>query len=202
MMINLNIGDKQAKEALISVSQTSDIPADTIILREGQYVKVVPVVLDGLIKVYIEKEDKDFLLYYIHPGQSCILSFSAGLRDQKSRVFAMTVEPTKALLIPVEKLRRLVREYPSILRWYTDLYHERYYELIDTFESVIFKRLDQRTYEYLKNKASLQNTEILNITHREIATDLGTAREVITRVLKKLEREKKIQIINGQIKIL
>ena len=201
-MINLNIGDKQAKEALISVSQTSDIPADTIILREGQYVKVVPVVLDGLIKVYIEKEDKDFLLYYIHPGQSCILSFSAGLRDQKSRVFAMTVEPTKALLIPVEKLRRLVREYPSILRWYTDLYHERYYELIDTFESVIFKRLDQRTYEYLKNKASLQNTEILNITHREIATDLGTAREVITRVLKKLEREKKIQIINGQIKIL
>ncbi len=201
-MINLNIGDKQSKEALISVSQISDIPADTIILREGQYVKVVPVVLDGLIKVYIEKEDKNFLLYYIYPGQSCILSFSAGLRDQKSRVFAMTVEPTKALLIPVEKLRRLVREYPSILRWYTDLYHERYYELIDTFESVIFKRLDQRTYEYLKNKASLQNTEILHITHREIATDLGTAREVITRVLKKLEREKKIQIINSQIKIL
>ncbi len=201
-MINLNIGDKQAQVTLISVSQISDIPADTIILREGQYVRVVPVVLNGLIKVYLEREDKDFFLYYIQPGQSCILSFSAGLRDQKSRVFARTIEPTRALLVPVEKLRKLVREYPSILRWYTDLYHERYNELIDTFESVLFKRLDQRIYEYLRNKASLQNTDLVHITHREIATDLGTAREVVTRILKKLEREKKIQIIAGQIKIL
>ncbi len=197
----LNLGDKKAEQALIEISEIKNIPEGTVILREGQYVKVVPVVLEGLIKVYLS-EDRDFLLYYIKPGQSCILSFSAGLHDEKSRVFAQTVEPSRVMLIPIFKLKQLIAQYPSILKWYIDLFYEKYNEVIDTFQGVIFHKLDERIYIYLKKQSLLKNQNPLKITHREIAADLGTAREVVSRILKKLEEEHKIKHINGQIKIL
>ena len=198
----LNIGDKKVEEAILSIGQIKEIPADTIILSKGQYVKVVPVVIKGLIKVYIEHEDKDFLLYYIKPGQSCILSFSAALKDQKSQVYAKTVEPTTALLLPAFKLKNLVREHTSLLFWYTDLYYNRYNELIQTFEQVIFQRLDQRLYTYLQKKSSTLQQNPIKVTHREIAEDLGTAREVVSRILKRLERDNKVAITSEGIKIL
>lgn len=177
-----------------SIRQT--IPGNTEILREGQYVKVIPVVISGLIKVFTRNEDKELLLYYIKPQESCIMSFSAGLKNDPSPVYAVTEEETEALLLPVEHLISWTRQFPEINSLFFHLFNLRYGELLDTINHILFDQLDKRLYDYLLKKADLVSNP-LKISHRQIASDLGTAREVISRVMKKLENEGKVRQINN-----
>lgn len=178
-----------------------DIPKGTEILREGQYVSAVPIVLTGLIKVYKQYEERDLLLYYIKPNESCIMSFAAGLRNEPSNVFAQTEEDTTALLLPVDKLSGWMNRYPDLNSLFFQQYNLRYAELLDTIQNVLFNKMDQRLYDYLKEKSNLLNKNPLKISHRQIAADLGTAREVVSRVMKKLENEGKLEQNANGIKI-
>ncbi len=174
------------------------IPAGTVILKEGQYVKVIPIVLQGVVKVFAGFEDRELLLYYISARQSCIMSFSAGLANGPSRISAVTEEAAELLLLPVDKLQQWIRIYPQLNELFYAQYHLRYAEMLDTINSLLFVKLDQRLYTYLCEKARLKNESVIHITHRQIATEMGTAREVITRVMKRLEQEGKIrQLYNG-----
>lgn len=174
------------------------IPENMEILREGQYVKVIPVVISGLIKVFTRNDDKELLLYYIKPKESCIMSFSAGLKNEPSPVFAVTEEETDALLLPVEQLISWTREFPELSSLFFHLFNLRYGELLDTINHLLFDQLDKRLYDYLRRKVSL-TANPLKISHRQIASDLGTAREVITRVMRKLENEGKVRQNNNNI---
>ncbi|WP_420315734.1 Crp/Fnr family transcriptional regulator [Ekhidna sp.] len=165
------------------------IPRGTEILREGQYVKVIPIVLDGLIKVFTRFSDKELLLYYIRPKESCIMSFASSLKNDPSRVFAITEEDSKVLLLPVEEVPLWIKKFPSINTLFYQQYNLRYSELLETINHVIFDKLDKRLFDYLTKKASLTGQNPLKISHRQIASELGTAREVISRVMKKLENE-------------
>lgn len=187
---------------LMSASTTQTIPAGTEILRAGQYVKVVPIVLDGLIKVYNRFEDKELLLYYIKPDESCIMSFASSLRNEPSKVFAATEEETTALLIPSNKVPNWVHQFPDINTIFYQQYNLRYSELLYTIHHVLFKKMDERLLNYLSEKADLMKTKSLKISHRQIASELGTAREVISRVMKKLENEGKVLQEGNSIKIL
>lgn len=169
-----------------------DIKANTEILREGQFVKVIPLVLKGVIKVFGRFDEKELLLYYIQPDESCIMSFSAALKNEPSRIFAITEEDTTVLLLPTEKLSAWVKLYPHINQLFYQQYNQRYAELLDTINHLLFNRLDQRVYSYLQEKARLKGENRLQIRHRQIAAELGTAREVVTRVLKRLEQEGKV----------
>jgi CRP/FNR family transcriptional regulator, anaerobic regulatory protein len=169
-----------------------DFESNTEILNEGQSVKMIPLVLDGLIRVFIRNEDKELLLYHIEPSQSCVMSFLAGIRNKPSRIFAVTEQSTRAILLPAQKVAMWTAQFPEINHLFYDLYDVRYSELIDTLNQLIFQRLDSRLLDYLKEKSRLQAGPLLNLRHRQIALDLGTSREVVTRVLKKLEREGKI----------
>lgn len=168
-------------------------PADTEILREGQYIKAIPVVISGLIKVFTRYEDKELLLYYIKPNESCIMSFSASLRNQPSKIYAVTEENTTALLLPVDQLTGWTRQFPDINSVFFQQFNLRYSELLDTINHILFDQLDKRLYDYLVKKAKLTNSNPLKISHRQIASELGTAREVISRVMKKLENEGKVK---------
>jgi len=179
-----------------------EIPKGTEILREGQYVSVVPIVLDGLIKVFKQYKERDLLLYYIKPGESCIMSFAAGLRNEPINVFARTEENTTAILLSVEKISGWMSQYPDLNTLIFQQYNLRYGELLDTIHQVLFNKLDKRIYDYLKEKTDLLNKNPLKISHREIAADLGTAREVVSRVIKKLEHEGKLDQQAKGIKIL
>lgn len=165
----------------------------TEILKEGQPVKMIPIVLDGLVKVFTRYEDKELLLYYIRPRESCVMSFLAGIKNRPSRIFALAEERTKLLLLPSQKVERWINEYDQLNNLFYDLYNNRYSELIDTLHQLIFQKLDARLYDYLREKIRITGKPTLDIRHRIIALDLGTSREVITRVLKKLEREGKIR---------
>lgn len=169
------------------------IPEDTEILREGQFVKVIPVVISGLIKVFTRNDDKELLLYYIKPKESCIMSFAAGLKNEPSKIYAVTEEETTALLLPVEKLTSWTKQFPDINSVFFQLYNLRYSDLLDTINHILFDQLDKRLYDYLVKKAELTGSNPLKISHRQIASELGTAREVISRIMKKLENEGKVK---------
>jgi len=179
-----------------------EIPKGTEILREGQYVSVVPIVLNGVIKVFKKYEERDLLLYYIKPNESCIMSFAAGLKNEPSNVYAQTEEDTTALLLPVEKIIGWIKHYPDLNSLFYQQYSLRYSELLETIQDVMFNKMDKRLYDYLREKIELLNTNPLKISHREIAGDLGTAREVVSRVMKKLENEGKVEQQVKGIKIL
>ncbi|MEO0333704.1 MAG: Crp/Fnr family transcriptional regulator [Bacteroidota bacterium] len=183
-------------------ASTKDIPKDTEILREGQYVKVVPVVLKGLIRVFTSYEGKELLLYYIRPNESCIMSFSASLKNEPSKVFASTEEDTTALLLPADKVSNWTRQFPDINTLFFQQYNLRYSELLETINHLLFDKMDKRLYDYLTEKVSLTNKNPLKISHRQIANELGTAREVISRIMKKLEKEGKVEQGTNSIKIL
>ena len=183
-------------------SSVMEIPKGTKILREGQFVKVVPIVLSGLIKVFTGHEGKDFLLYYIQPNESCVMTFTASLKNEPSKIYALTEEDTKALLIPTDKVTKWISEFPDFSTWFFELYNQRYSELLETVHDVLFEKMDKRLYDYLKEKGDLTNKNPLNISHRQIANELGTAREVISRVMKKLESEGKVKQLSKGIKLL
>ena len=187
---------------IINTSQEVTIPKDTVILKKGEYVKVLPITISGYIKVLHQQEFKDLLLYYIQEGESCIMSFSAGLENGKSKVMAIAGEDTTALIVSIENVKLWLKKYPSINTLFYKLYNQRYEELLSTINDIVFLKLDERVLEYLKNKIDVSKTDSIKLKHREIAEDLGSSREVITRVLKKLETEKSITNISGLIKIL
>jgi len=178
------------------------VPSDTTLLKTGNYVQSVPLVIKGLIRVSRNEEEKELLLYYIHPGEMCIMSFSACCNNTASLIEAVTLEETKILLIPSVKLREWINLYPSFNFFVYEMFNKRYLDLIETIDQLIFNHLDERLYNYLNEKTLLTGTKSLSITHQQIATDMGTAREVISRLLKKLERENKIITGRNQIKIL
>ena len=179
-----------------------NVPADTTLLKTGNYVQSVPLVMSGLIRVSRNEDDKELLLYYIHPGEMCIMSFSACCSNSASLIEAITLEETQLLLIPSVKLREWITEFPSFNFYVYEMFNKRYLDLIDTINQLIFNRMDERLFSYLKEKTLLSGNKQISITHQQIATDMGTAREVISRLLKKLELENKILTGRNQVTVL
>lgn len=178
------------------------VPQGAEILREGQYVKVIPIVLEGLIKVFSRHEEKELLLYYIKPQESCIMSFAAGMKNEPSKIFAVAEEDTSALLLPTDKVAQWVREYPEVNQLFFQQYNLRYSDLLTTIHQLLFERMDKRLLDYLVNKSLLTGRNPIKISHRQIAAELGTAREVISRIMKKLENDGKIRQEANTIEIL
>lgn len=189
-------------EAIAKDAMIKEVPAGAEILKEGQYIKVIPIVLEGLVKVFTRAEEKELLLYYIGPAQSCIMSFSSGLSNVPSRIFAFTEDASFLLLLPTEKLNRWVKEYPQLNELFFHQYNLRYTEMLDTINSLLFDKMDQRLYNYLLEKSKLKGEKILPLRHKQIAGELGTAREVISRVMKRLEQEGKVKQLSDGIEII
>jgi CRP/FNR family transcriptional regulator, anaerobic regulatory protein len=186
---------------ILEGSEIKEFPENTELVREGQYIKVVPIVLKGLIEVFIRQENKELLLYYIKPGESCIMTFLACFKSEKSKIFAITQEKTTAILIPSDKLSRWVFEYPNINKLFYQQLDIRYAELIDAIHHLLYDKLDKRLLDYLKEKKSITGKNPIKISHKEIANDLGTAREVVSRLIKKLETQHKVKQHHDSIEI-
>jgi CRP/FNR family transcriptional regulator len=189
-------------EAIAAHSQTMEVPAGATVVREGQYIKAIPIVLKGVVKVFAGFEEKELLLYYIEPKESCVMSFSAALVNGASRISAVAEEDSLLLLLPAEQLSKWLKQFSALNDLFYGQYNLRYAEMLDTINSLLFAKLDQRLYNYLLEKAKLKETRILALTHKQIAAELGTAREVITRVMKRLEQENKIRQTAAGIEIL
>jgi len=195
------LGLDLAKE-IIDVSLVVEVEKNSEIVKEGQYIKYIPIVVRGVVKVSTRKEDKELLLYYIRPFESCVMSFSASLKNEVSKIFASTEENSTIILIPTDYVLKWINVYPKLNGLFYQQYNLRYLDLLETINELLYDKLDKRLFEYLKEKVLVTGKNPYNISHREIAYELGTAREVITRILKKLEKENKIMQIKDGIKIL
>lgn len=180
---------KELIQKLLDFSVIKTFPNNVELVREGQYVKYIPIVLTGLVKVYTQFEEKELLLYYIKPDQSCIMSFSSSINNDKSKIFAVTEEESTVLLIPSSKIAKWVNEFPTINMLFYRQYDLRYSELVDTIHQMLYHKLDKRLFDYLSEKVTVTGKNPIKISHKEIANDLGTAREVVSRLVKKLERQ-------------
>jgi CRP/FNR family transcriptional regulator len=187
---------------ICSMADIITVPPHVEILKEGEYVRVVPIVLEGLVKVFTRYEDKELLLYYIKPSESCVMSFSAGLQHGQSRVFAVTEEECTLLLLPAQNLSQWVAEFPILNHLFYNQFDQRYTDMLDTIQQLLYNKLDKRILDYLQEKVRLTGKNPLPMSHREIAADLGTAREVVSRLLKKFEKDNKILQHKNGVEIL
>lgn len=198
----LNYLQKELIAELLRVSVIKTIPSNTELVREGQYVKYIPIVLTGLVKVYTQFEEKELLLYYIKPEQSCIMSFSSCINNDKSKICAITEEESIVLLTPSDKVAKWVIDFPSINLLFYQQYDLRYSELVDTIHQMLYHKLDKRLLDYLVEKVSVTGKNPIKISHKEIANDLGTAREVISRLVKKLEKQNIVKQHHDSIELI
>jgi len=189
-------------EKILNESTIKEFTKGTEILREQQYIKVLPIVVKGLIKVYSRFNEKELLLYYIESEQSCVMTFYAALKNTPSKVFAITEEDSTVILLPIHLLSTLLKEYPNFNELFYNQFNLRYSELLETIGSLLLDRMDKRLYDHLKKKIELTHNNSVKMSHSQIANELGTAREVITRVFKKLESDGKVIQKLGEIRII
>lgn len=189
---SFNTFPQELKDDILRKGIVKVVPKGVELIREGQFIQVVPLVLTGLVNVLTRYEDRELLLYYIRPEESCIMSFFGVLRDETSRITARTEADSELLLLPSDTLREWLLKFPALHLFFHQLNNLRYLDLLDTIHEVLFEHLDGRILNFLREKARLTGNPFIRIRHRDIADALGTSREAISRVTKKLEHEKKI----------
>jgi CRP/FNR family transcriptional regulator, anaerobic regulatory protein len=194
--------DTELIKEISSTVKIIEVEGDTQLLDTGSYVHAVPLVVKGLVKVSRRDEDRELLLYHIHPGELCIMSFSACCNNSTSMIVATATEATTLLLLPADQLRNWLQNYPSLNTFVYNQFNSRYLDLMDTINQLVFNRLDERLLHFLEEKFSQSKDTVISITHQQIANDLGTAREVVSRLMKKLEREGKIEQGRNQVKLI
>ncbi|AMM49913.1 Crp/Fnr family transcriptional regulator [Rufibacter sp. DG15C] len=157
-------------------------------LRTGQFLKSNVLVLDGLVKVYREDEEGgELLMYYLESGSACALSMMCAARNEQSQVLAKAVTPAQVLMIPAPVSEAWLAKYPSWHNFIIASYRARFDELLQTLDSIVFKSLDARLVFYLKRHQKVMGPEV-RLSHQQIAEELNSSREVISRLLKKLEQ--------------
>jgi len=171
-----------------------------IILKEHEYIKVIPLVLEGSIKLRkMDPSGREIIFYHIEPGESCILSINSCLSNRESQAEAVIEKNTRIIAVEAHRIRSWMDKYPSWRKFVVKLHYERMAELMALVDLVLFKSVDTRLVQHLKEKAV--NSEI-ETTHQKLAGELGTAREVISRLLKQMEKEGMISMERGKIKII
>ncbi len=191
----------EVKQKLATYGIIKKFEEGAIILNENAFIRAIPIVLSGCIGVMQTDEDgREMLLYYINPGESCIMSFLGGIHNDTSKVKAIAEENTEILFVPIEKVNELIKENPEWLDYIFRLYHKRFEELLEVVNDVAFKKLDERLMSFLKKKAEMTKNKTINITHEQLANELGTARVVVSRLLKQMEEAGKLKL--GRNKIL
>ena len=188
------------EKALQINSQRKILPAETILMQSNSYIRAIPLVLSGSMRVMRQDEDgREILLYYIKPGESCIMSFLAGIHEDTSKVKLVVEEDSEVLMLPIAKASEWVKIYPEWADFIFKLYHKRFEELLSVINAVAFQKLDDRIVELLKKKAGIYRSKEIAITHQQLAEELGTTREVISRLLKQMEKQQLITLARNKI---
>lgn len=190
-------------EKLQQFSIKKEYKAGSIILNENAHIRSIPIVTKGTLKVIRTEEDgREILLYYIKSGESCIMSFLGGLHNETSKVKAEVEEDVEILFLPMDKVSLFIKEYPQWLDYIFRLYHKRFEELLEIVNAIAFKKVDERLLNLLYKKQELIGNKTLNITHEQLANELGTARVVVSRLLKQLEEIGKVKLGRNKISLM
>ena len=183
------------KNAIFKTFQSGEV-----LMRRGQYVKNTVLVLNGSIKIYREDDDGgEYFMYYLLPGQACAISMICATKNQTSQIMAKVVEDTDVVMVPLALMDQWMMEHRTWYEFVIDTYRNRFEEVLDVVDNIAFKAMDERLEFYLKRQRATMGGNELKISHQDIADDLHTSREVISRLLKKLEHRGDLVLNRNQI---
>ena len=174
-----------------------------IIIDYGKYIRMMPLVVKGSLKV-LKRDDNgnEILLYYLSSSETCSMAYSCCLEEKKSEVKAIAEGDLEIIAIPHNKLDEWLCKYPSWKNYILRSFNERFSELLKSIESIAFHKLDERLIAYLKEKKRLSGSNVIKASHYQIADELATSRVVVSRLLKLLENDGKILLYRNEIKLL
>ena len=164
--------------------------AGEIIMRTGQYVKSTMLLIEGSIKIFRENEEGDeFLMYFLEPGEACAISLVCASKMEASQIMAKSMEETTVILVPIQLMDEWMSKYKSWYYFVLDNYRNKYEEILLLIDNIAFRKMDERLLFYLKRYKEINHSNLVNLSHQQIANELNTSREVISRLLKKLEQK-------------
>lgn len=191
--------EAELKSEIARVATFQKVPKGETLIRQGQYLKVLPIVISGAIRVFQTFEDREILLYYVRANETCIMSLTACLFNNESASYAITDSLTQVLYIPSDHITDWQTRYPSWNQFILAAYRNRYDELLHEFTDAVFKKMDERVLDYLRNYRDTHSVHTIPISHQALALELGTTRVVISRILKSFELEGLIGLHRGSI---
>ena len=184
-------------------SMIMQVKAGEIMLNPGQTIRAVPLVLSGIFKVSrINEEGQELLLYYVKEGESCAMTFTCCMMAHASVIRGSAEEDSELLCIPVDLMDEWMMKYRTWKRYVMATILNRFTEVLRSIDEVAFKKLDDRLVNYLKEKSKATGSPLINLSHQQIADELGTNRVVISRLLKRLELDKKLLLYRNQIRLM
>jgi len=184
-------------------SMIMQVKAGEIMLNPGQTIRAVPLVLSGIFKVSrINEEGQELLLYYVKEGESCAMTFTCCMMAHASVIRGSAEEDSELLCIPVDLMDEWMMKYRTWKRYVMTTILNRFTEVLRSIDEVAFKKLDDRLVNYLKEKSKATGSPLINLSHQQIADELGTNRVVISRLLKRLELDKKLLLYRNQIRLM
>jgi CRP/FNR family transcriptional regulator len=193
--------EPEFRDELLMHGQVVSFKKGDVIVKDGQYVKFLPIVLKGAIRVYQQKEDREILLYYVKAEETCTMSLAAAYFNNKSSSHGVVTEPTDVLIFPADLVHSWQLKYPSWNKYVMHMFRSRYDQLISSFEGMAFDHIPDRVLAYLQQKKATEENTVIHISHQQLAKELGTTRVVISRILKQFEKEKKLKLSRGSIEL-
>lgn len=177
--------------------------AGTILMKTGQYIRNTILVVKGKIKIYREDEEgNEFFMYYLLPGQACAISMICATKAETSQIMAIVEEDAELIMIPLQLMDKWMTEFKSWYEFVIDTYKSRFEEVLLVLDQIAFRSLDERLEFYLQRNAKANATKHVKASHQEIANDLSTSREVISRLLKKMEQRGLVKLHRSDIELL
>lgn len=194
--------DTKLATFIASIAEQKTIPEGEIMMKTGQYFKSTMLIVSGKVKLYREGDDgSEFFMYFLEGGNACALSMICATRNQASQIMAMAAEETEVLMIPISYMDELMTQYKGWYYFVLETYRSRFEELLMVIDNIAFKNMDERLEWYLKQQVEKLGNQ-LNLTHQQIANDLNSSREVISRLLKKMEKNKAVALHRHSIEVL
>lgn len=195
--------ESELKDKIAEVGHLKTINEGESMMDFGEQIKAIPLVVDGRIKIFREDEDgHELFLYYLYPGEACSISLVCTINDKISQVKAIALEETKVVVIPIEYMDFFMMNFRSWYQYVVRSYASRMQELLKTIDSIAFRNMDERLLEYLENKAEAIGSSVIRGTHQEIAIELNSSREVISRLLKQMEKKGLVKLSRNQVELL
>ena len=195
--------EKDLQEELLAKSEIRQFIAGEQLMRTGQYFKSTLLIVEGLVKVYREDaQGNEFFMYYLEPGQACALSMICALKAETSQIMAKAVKDTEVITIPLQFMDSWMSKYRSWYHFVLDTYRSRFEEMLVTIDHIAFRAMDERLLFYLKRHQETLHTSMIPVSHQEIADELNSSREVISRLLKKMEQIGKVKLHRNAIEIV
>ncbi|MGN7722309.1 Crp/Fnr family transcriptional regulator [Chitinophaga sp. 22620] len=190
------------REAIARIGTLREVPAGETLMRSGQFLKSTMLVAEGRIRIYREGgEGGEIFMYDLEPGSACALSMICAASARESKVMGKAETDAVVIMLPIEAMEQLMREHKSWYRFVVESYRSRFEELLEVLDSVAFHSMDERLQIYLAKQSAKLGSRELKLTHQEIAADLNSSREVISRLLKKMEQRGLISLRRNAVEI-